>query len=463
MSDYRHDHKDSNLSGAHKALKYDKDGEPSLRVSIENIEENAGAGTGLSTNRYSRDAWGRPKSVLDYSIFSATWTFDVPERVWMEVSWDYINEIPMIQPTLSKVSSVDHMMSVLSGTSAGNGTVGRTRSFMRYQPNRGQLFSTAITCPNPTFNGSREWGLSTADNGVMFELLGDGADWDLVVTRRKNGSVVETTSIKDAVLERFPDFDASKGHVYDIQYEWRGVGNYYFFVNLELVYTMELLGTLDSISIDNPALPVAFVSTTFTEGSEIELFVSCVDVTSEGGQDERTVYGTIDSGDTFTETTDNQYTINGSDRYIGAVLALRVPRTIQYNGETEFNTRGVILDALSSWTDAPTFITVYAYSDQLATNLMNNVTWTQATDSNVEYAVGGNNSQLEIAHDLDKAYAVRLGSKGNGTIDNSNVEIRNHSKNSDFVVNPGDIVVIVTNTALSKKQHHSSLAFSEQI
>ena len=42
MSDYEHPHKDPNLSGPNRAMKYDADGEPVLRVSIENIEANAG-------------------------------------------------------------------------------------------------------------------------------------------------------------------------------------------------------------------------------------------------------------------------------------------------------------------------------------------------------------------------------------------------------------------------------------
>ena len=37
---YRHDHKDPNLSGSQKALKYDVDGEPTLRVSIEEMASN---------------------------------------------------------------------------------------------------------------------------------------------------------------------------------------------------------------------------------------------------------------------------------------------------------------------------------------------------------------------------------------------------------------------------------------
>lgn len=42
MSDYEHDNKDTNLNNLHKAMVYDEDGEPALRVSIENIKSNAG-------------------------------------------------------------------------------------------------------------------------------------------------------------------------------------------------------------------------------------------------------------------------------------------------------------------------------------------------------------------------------------------------------------------------------------
>ena len=43
MSGYEHNpNKDPNLTGPYRAMKYDADGEPVLRVSIENIESNAG-------------------------------------------------------------------------------------------------------------------------------------------------------------------------------------------------------------------------------------------------------------------------------------------------------------------------------------------------------------------------------------------------------------------------------------
>ena len=40
MSDYEHNpDKDPNLTGPYRAMKYDADGEPVLRVSIENINQ----------------------------------------------------------------------------------------------------------------------------------------------------------------------------------------------------------------------------------------------------------------------------------------------------------------------------------------------------------------------------------------------------------------------------------------
>lgn len=449
MSTYKHDHKDSNLSGAHKALKYDADGEPSLRVSIENIETNAGKGTGLATSRYAADAWGRSKAILDYSIFSATWTFSVPARVWDEVSWDYINEIPVLQPTFTKVSSREHMLSVLSGTSAGNGTVCRSRDFMRYQPNRGQLFSTAVTCPTPTDNCSREWGLSTADNGVMFELIGDGADWDMVVTRRRHATLVETTSIKEFLPE---DFDPGKGHVYDIQYEWRGVGNFFFYVDLELVYTMDILGSLDFLSVNDPALPVAFVSTTFVEGQECELLASCVDVTSEGGTDPRTLFATADTGDALVTL--------GAASTDTAILAIKVPRTLVYNGGV-FNSRGAIMDKLVTWTRDESLTKAYHFKSITATNL-DGLTWTDMPDSPLQYLSGGTGDPLDVAYQLDVANGQRVVAEW-ADIDEKNI-ITNPAENSDFSVVPGDILVItVRSTGAANVKSSATLYFSEQL
>ena len=38
----------------------------------------------LATNDIGRDAWGRPKMILDYSLFSALWSYSVPNRMWIQ-------------------------------------------------------------------------------------------------------------------------------------------------------------------------------------------------------------------------------------------------------------------------------------------------------------------------------------------------------------------------------------------
>ena len=403
----------------------------------------------LWNKRYNKDAWGRPKAVHDYSIFSATWTFGVPTRVWEEVSWDYINQVPQLQPSFTKVSSREHMLSVKSGTSAGNGTVARSRKFMRYQPNRGQLFSTAVTCPNANAHAVREWGLSTAHNGIMFELDGTGTTWDLFVTRRRSGVVVEKTSIKSHLPA---DFDPSKGHVYDIQYEWRGVGNFFFFVNLQLVYTMDILGTLDYLSVSDPALPVAFVSTTLQAGSEYELLVGCVDVSAEGGSDPRTLFASIDTGNSL---------LNCASAGIDtAILAIRVPRSITYNGGSVFNSRGAFMDKLSTWTRNESLTKVYLFRSVTATNL-NGISWTNMQDSRSQLAIGGDLSALQTAFLADVSTGVKIVSEW-ADIDTKNT-ITNDSKNSDFQIVPGDILVVTVASITTNVKTSASLYFSEEL
>jgi hypothetical protein len=77
--------------------------------------------------------------------------------------------------------------------------------------------------------------------------------------------------------------------VYDIQYQWRGVGNYKFFINLQLAHTVSYLGTLNRLSLQNPALPCVFSAVRTTE--DVEMNIGCVDIASENGGVEQIQYG----------------------------------------------------------------------------------------------------------------------------------------------------------------------------
>jgi len=423
-------------------------------VMIGDPNGNVGPGSGRGGHsRYSLDAWGRPKAVMDHSLFSATFTFNVPNRVWEQVDIDNTPGYNPVQKPIDNtyIRSSDRMLSVLSGTSAGAGHVVKTKNFVRYQPNRGQLFSTAIILPNPTASGIREFGLGTAHNGVEFQLIGDGADWDLRFTRRK-GTVVQT----DVSLKPFlpADFDPSKGHVYDIQFQWRGVGNYYVFVDLELVYTDELTGTLESLSINDPALPVYFDAICTEEGTEVELLCGCVDVASEGGEEESTLFNSINSG--------NDLVALGNADVDTAVLAIKVPRTLTYNSETVFNSRGAIMDKLAVFcASADTMTKVYVARDYAAPTV-DALTWNSIPDSRMLQLNGDAAGALNTAFQTDKAGFSQI--LATFSAKDSKTYVTNDSKTSDFIITPGDILIISGTGLQSTSQlYAATLYFSEQL
>lgn len=139
--------------------------------------------------------------------------------------------------------------------------------------------STALWCENKTADGIRTWGLATDDNGVFFKLKNDG----LLYACLLSGGV----GVKEELIDTsgVAGFDVEKGNVFDIQYQWRGVGDYRFFINLQLVHTFSNLGTLTALSMENPALPAHFTCSRTTE--DTTMHIGCCDITSENGSDDQ--------------------------------------------------------------------------------------------------------------------------------------------------------------------------------
>lgn len=227
---------------------------------------NAATGTGAITT----DAWGVQKVSLPYSLFHGLFTFDIPDKMW----FTYENGTQVYAST-NIVST--NGTAVLTTSAAKTSLTLESRVCPPYQPNRGQLFSTACWCPSKTADGVREWGLQTSDAGVFFRLKADGL---LYAVQR---SVTVETAEELIGTAGVPGFDVQKGNIYDIQYQWRGVGNYKFFINNVLVHTFDWLGTLTSLSMSNPSLPMVFKATRTT--ADVALYLGCADLSSENGRE----------------------------------------------------------------------------------------------------------------------------------------------------------------------------------
>jgi hypothetical protein len=232
------------------------------------------------------DAWGVQKVSLPFSVYHGLFTFDVPPSQWFM----YHGTTQVY--TSTNIKSTDSAGEITATAAIPSVTL-ESRATPRYQPNRGHLFSTALWCPNPGNDGTRDFGLSTVENGVYFRLTSTG----LHAVLKSGGVETKVELIDTSVL---PGFDVSKGNVYDIQYQWRGVGNYYFFINLKLVHVFPNLGTLTALSLEDPALPAYFKSVRNTQ--DVSMFVGCVDITSENGNDDRLQYASAESDRTVTGT-----------------------------------------------------------------------------------------------------------------------------------------------------------------
>lgn len=301
----------------------------------------------LGYGHLTHDAWGIQKVTQAVSLFHGMFSFDVPPNIWL-VEEDGAEVVP------ASVTSCTSSGGALHIDPTGFTTVEmHSHRHPRYQPNRGHLYSTAVFLPSPNADCVRDFGLISHDeNGVFFRLIGNGASYTLNAVRT-SGSVetVEEITIPSA----FVGFDISKGNIYDIQFQWRGVGNYKFYIGnpatglSELVHTMNLLGTLDALSIQNPTLPATF-KVDNTNGGNGKIICGCVDITSEGGTEDREQYQSA----THARST-------GTNTEI-PILSIFSPETI--NGHV--NTRDTRLARVSGSADAKVTCTVYKTRDPAA-------------------------------------------------------------------------------------------------
>lgn len=405
------------------------------------------------TPSLGNDAWGRDKVIHDFSVFHALFTYDVPDRIWEEASMDSNRDYTFLAQTGTDVASVDGSLKVSSGTLANTGTGVLSKRHPRYQPNRGHLYSTAGWMPSPEADGNRRWGLfcgcpsEATKTGAYFELEGDGADYKLYAVVRSRGTIRQKADITGMLPS---GFDISKGALYDIQFQWRGVGDYHFFINQKCVYTIARLQRYSELTMWNPALSCGFECFTNTS-TELTMHFGCVDVTSEGGTRNNRQFASISTGEALL-----------SAKSTGtAMIAIRVPRQVAYNGETVINTRDLVASKLTSWTRDEAAVQVYFGRDTLATNL-NGLTWVDLPDSTAQYLVGGDASTLDTAFQSDKANTQLVLNEWDDS-EKKNVVINPDGDSAPFYISAGDIMIIVVKSFAGTDANATTVYLSEEL
>jgi len=384
------------------------------------------------------DAWGRPKIYQDLSLLHGVFTYNVPNSLWIikENGTELLDN-----DTSTKVySSTINLgrLIVESGENANDEGSLYSRRSPRYQPNRGHLFSTAVGFPNPTADGIRDFGLFNEENGVFYRLKADGL---YAVIRSEGSDYEEKITIPFSI-------DLSKGNIYDIQFQWRGVGDYNFFIGnpesgkIELVHKITFLNTLtEKLSISNPALPVGMKATNITEA--VSFWLGCFDVSSEGGSKVFFKYSQVGN--------DN---INGtkiSNDKLYPVVALKVNRT--FNGR--INTRDAILRRIILSAKDENRYEVQVTRDESA---FSGTTWTnKGSFDNMQYSQGTDISYTETQY----CHTILNG--------RSEIDIKNEiatpvfDGSSDFTLTAGDYIVVLMKTDGTDKRAWASIEYTEEV
>lgn len=238
------------------------------------------------------DAWWRPKFVIDRTLFHSLFTFNIPTTWLIYEDW-----VEVANSASTRVVSDAWHASISSGWTATNKAQLISKRHPRYQPNRWHLFSTAWFLPVPAATWIRKiWLLNTIIE-VCF-LLEDGKLYAYIEdnSAQKVKQEIDLSEIWLTIA------DLQYGHLYDIQYQWRLVWDYFFYIDQKLVYKTSFLWQNTEVSVANPAL-AAWLYAENTDWTEVEIRIWCVDITSEWWVTDEAEYRSMSNASDITVNT----------------------------------------------------------------------------------------------------------------------------------------------------------------
>lgn len=294
------------------------------------------------------DAWWRPKSITDFSLFHWLFTYNIPKQLWLT----YEDGIEVSNST--KIISIDSHWSIKSWITLWNTSFLRSKRHPRYQPNRWHLFSTAWFLPNPSLNWIRKIGLINTITWVYFQL----ENWILYAVLLNNWveKIKEEIDLSKIWLTVN---DLQYWHLYDIQFQWRGVWDYFFYIDQKLVYKTSFLWKNTDLTLYNPALSAWFYCEN-TDWNEVEIKIGCCDITTEWGWREWAVYVSVSNSSTKLVNTENY-----------PVICVNIKDLINWKP----NTRDVLALRVVWSTDQRSYMKAYITRDWTA------ITWASYWDA----------------------------------------------------------------------------------
>lgn len=166
----------------------------------------------------------------------------------------------------------------------------RTKTYFRYQAGKSQtVLLSVIHADIGQNNQTRRWGYFDDSDGLFFALVGT----TLQVVRRTSvsGSVVDNSINQsswnvdklDGTGTSGVTLDITKGSIYEIHFQWLGVGVVRYFVNGILVHEILNQNSLSSAYMKTAQLPLSWE--VINTGASTSSFMDsvCSSISSDGG------------------------------------------------------------------------------------------------------------------------------------------------------------------------------------
>jgi hypothetical protein len=203
----------------------------------------------------------------------------------------------------------------------------RTNTYCRYQTGRGQRVLVSSWHDAPLLGQTRNWGYYDDSDGLMWRLSGT----EVGVVRRSSTSGVPVDQFTaqsqwnvdkmDGSGKSGVNLDVTKGNIYEVKFQWLGVGIVHWFVNGYLVHVMNHPNTIAGPYMRTATLPVSadVVNETNVGVSGSGMRIICANVTSEGGSHQPEYSYAVSTSATRSNIPTGPYT---------PVLAIRLAATL---------------------------------------------------------------------------------------------------------------------------------------
>lgn len=239
------------------------------QTAIEELLSSGNVRTRI-TNSHGKDAqlsaFGLLKTVTETILIDARWT----------TSYINANFTSTIDNNGSWNIVETNGLQLNSGSGSSSGITLEHNMHTHYQSGRGMLFKMSTILGDTGIAGNiRQWGLFDSNNGVFIRL--NGTQYEFVLLSNGVETVVPASSWNTPVT---PD---TNGHLWYIQFEWLGVGNYYVYYDEQIVYTHNYIGQHPTLSMESPDLPLALKNYNTTNTTDVYFKTGCAAVVMEGG------------------------------------------------------------------------------------------------------------------------------------------------------------------------------------